>query len=483
MQAPTLDSIAKLEEQLTKRFDSKLLVNPDLNRSLVSFQANKRKSGFRWFKYKEGFSAGLVDYILAHLGIDSGTLLDPFAGSGAALFVASNVGLSSVGIELLPVGKEIINCRKHAMNGHSAEIKKALNRWIKTKPWTTKKPGQAFSHLRITNGAFPIETEVALGKYRAAINREENPEIQDILRFAVMCILEEISYTRKDGQYLRWDQRSGRRQGARPFDKGMIYSFDEAIERKLTQICSDMGEEQPTLFGDTKPKGDVDVLVGSCLDQLPQLDAGSIDCLITSPPYCNRYDYTRTYALELAFLGTDEDRIKELRQAMVTCTVENREKTDLDSRGNNPSLFAKAERAFQEQMLINSIIQYLEDRKAAKLLNNTGIPRMVRGYFREMSLVIFECARVLKPGAPLVMVNDNVRYEGAGVPVDLILSDIAEQAGFEIEKIWVLPVGKGNSSQQMGKHGRDELRKCVYIWRAPKGKRAKKQAPRLVVQQ
>lgn len=61
------------------------------------------------------------------------------------------------------------------------------------------------------------------------------------------------------------------------------------------------------------------------------------------------------------------------------------------------------------------------------------------------------------------MVNDNVYYEGAAVSVDLILSDIAEQASFEIETIWVLPIGKGNSSQQMGKHDRNELRKCVYV--------------------
>ena len=63
------------------------------------------------------------------------------------------------------------------------------------------------------------------------------------------------------------------------------------------------------------------------------------------------------------------------------------------------------------------------------------------------------------------MVNDNVRYQGATIPVDLILSDIARRAGFEVEEIWVLPVGKGNSSQQMGKHGRKEIRKCVYVWR------------------
>lgn len=62
------------------------------------------------------------------------------------------------------------------------------------------------------------------------------------------------------------------------------------------------------------------------------------------------------------------------------------------------------------------------------------------------------------------MVNDNVRYGGEEIPVDLILSDFAENIGFKINKIWILPTGKGNSSQQMGKHGRSELRKCVYIW-------------------
>jgi hypothetical protein len=63
------------------------------------------------------------------------------------------------------------------------------------------------------------------------------------------------------------------------------------------------------------------------------------------------------------------------------------------------------------------------------------------------------------------MVNDNVRYAGASLPVDIILTEIAEQLGFKGETIMVLPNGKGNSSQQMGAHGRDPLRKCVYVWR------------------
>jgi hypothetical protein len=62
------------------------------------------------------------------------------------------------------------------------------------------------------------------------------------------------------------------------------------------------------------------------------------------------------------------------------------------------------------------------------------------------------------------MVNDNVRYGGEEIPVDLILSEFAEAFGFSTENIFVLPRGKGNSSQQMGNYGRTEIRKCVYVW-------------------
>jgi hypothetical protein len=34
-------------------------------------------------------------------------------------------------------------------------------------------------------------------------------------------------------------------------------------------------------------------------------------------------------------------------------------------------------------------------------------------------------------------------------------------------RIVVQPNGKGNSSQQMGEHGREALRKCVYVWQKP----------------
>ncbi len=244
-QDKALEAIAKTESALTARFKKKLILNTNLDRTLVSFQANKKQNGYRWFKYKEGFSASLISYICRHLGIESGRLLDPFAGSGAAMFAASNIGIASTGIELLPVGREIIDCRKRALNGKKIGLMNTINRWIIGKPWKQTKARLPFSHLRITKGAFPEETEIGLERYLAAVKDERDSDAKAILRFAAMCVLEEISYTRKDGQYLRWDQRSGRRQGARPFDKGTIYSFDVAIVQKLAQICDDIRGDAP----------------------------------------------------------------------------------------------------------------------------------------------------------------------------------------------------------------------------------------------
>jgi hypothetical protein len=160
-------------------------------------------------------------------------------------------------------------------------------------------------------------------------------------------------------------------------------------------------------------------------------------------------------------LGTSEQELINLRQQMLSCTVENRAK---DLLGMNPR-WRDAISSADHQKLLQAILRYLDDQRSQGMLNNNGIPRMVRGYFYEMACVIAECSRVMKPNAPLFMVNDNVRYAGASISVDMILSNLAEKLGFSVENILILPDGKGNSSQQMGRHGRELLRKCVYVWR------------------
>ncbi|MCI0348112.1 MAG: site-specific DNA-methyltransferase [Acidobacteriales bacterium] len=457
----SLAHIAALDGRLEAKFRDRLKIQPQLTRQLVSFQANKERAGYRWYKYKEAFSASLVEYFLHKYEISGGCILDPFAGMGTTLFCASALGLDSVGIELLPVGRQLIETRLLVERSLDKADLGRVRQWRQDKPWERSSVTLGVPALRITTGAYPPDTLASIERFLGACQRE-NVRVQAVLRLALLCILESISYTRKDGQYLRWDHRSGRRQGSRPFDKGQILPFDKAMAAKLHEILSDI-EQKPSadLFAQPCNAGAIHLMPGSCLDVLPHLRNDEYQAIFTSPPYCNRYDYTRTYALELALLGIDETVLSTLRQEMLSCTVENRSK-DLLSKNAE---WARAVAVADGLELLQEILKYLEGMKARDALNNPGIPRMVRGYFYEMACVLAECGRVLKPGGLLIMVNDNVRYAGACVSVDLILSEMADLLGLTVEKIFVLPNGKGNSSQQMGLHGRDELRKCVYVWR------------------
>lgn len=460
-----LKKIQKLDSSLTNYYSEKIKFEPKLNRKIVSFQANKEIAYYRWYKYKEAFSTELVQYLANKYCKNKGKILDPFAGIGTTLFSCSQLGFDTDGIEVLPIGQYIIEANIIARNHNKQKIANRLKYWKVNKVWKGKGNTKDFKVLPITEAAYTKETEYKIKRYLAELDLEE-PSLRKILLFALLCVLESISFTRKDGQYLRWDYRSGRRKGKNTFNKGQILSFDEAIINKLNEIIQDIliGDIKQDIFSylENQPaRGQINILKGSCLNILPTLKTESYGGIITSPPYCNRYDYTRTYALEHALLGIKNSELASLRQAMLSCTVENKQK-DLLSLNNE---WSKAINICDRLPLLQEISNYLDYKKEQKELNNKGIARMVKNYFYEMACVIQECYRVLEKDSFICMVNDNVRYAGASISVDLILAKIAEDIGFTIENILVLPQGKGNSSQQMGKHGRSPLRKCIYIWK------------------
>ena len=460
-----LMKIQELDVALADHFSDKLIIDEVLTRKIVSFQANKTRTCYRWYKYKEAFSANLVEYLFKKYKVNKGKILDPFSGAGTALFACSDLGYDAEGIELLPVGQKIVEANIIARTNRKEDIVNRLRHWSLEEVWNKKGETKNFEVLRITDGAYPKETEHRIKRYLHEIDHE-NSDIKNLLIFALLCVLESISYTRKDGQYLRWDYRSGRRKETNVFNKGEILSFDAAIKSKLEEILCDISIDDNgiDLFSIKKKEimpGGIEILKGSCLELLPTIESGSYTGIITSPPYCNRYDYTRTYALEHALLGVREDSLVALRQAMLSCTVENKKKELLSFNEK----WREAINICDRQPLLQVILGYLDYKKEKKELNNSGIARMVRGYFYEMACVVQECYRTLEKNSYMFMVNDNVRYAGVAISVDMILSRIAEELGFEVENILVLPQGKGNSSQQMGRHGREALRKCVYVWR------------------
>ena len=101
---------------------------------------------------------------------------------------------------------------------------------------------------------------------------------------------------------------------------------------------------------------------------------------------------------------------------------------------------------------------------AGQNLNNPRIPVMIKSYFEDMNLVLQELAQVCRPGARVALVVANARFHGELIPVDLLLSDLAVGAEFEVERI-IITRYKGNSSQQMGRFGRVAVRESIAVWR------------------
>jgi DNA modification methylase len=474
------NGVASQEERLAleRRYAHLLVETDQFDRQLVSYQGNKGEILHSWIKYREGFSAQLVETLIRAFDIQPGdTILEPFSGSATTLLVAKAHGINAVGIEILPLCQLSWEAKSLVFAYDLDELEKLYGLIQRSEPGLSDKE---FPHLVITRSAFSPQVESQLMYYVEwvkTLGLSVHTEL--LVRLVFASILEEISFTRKDGQYLRWDSRSEKlkrrnkirvSQGKKPFkgmDKGPLPGVKEALLGALRVIIDDIRELQ------CQPRLDStqELVYGSALMALPQFADDLFAAVITSPPYCNRYDYTRTYALELAFLGVDEGGIRDLRQSQLSCTVEN--KTKLDTlRQHYESLnavdrFERILAAVQSNLAFQEINHALQVRWDRGEINNRGILSMVDGYFTELVFVFAEILRTCRSGANVAFVNDNVRYGGEVIPVDLLTTDLAARLGFEPVKVYVLPQRKGNSSQQMGRFGREALRKSITVWRKP----------------
>ena len=443
-------------QRLSERFSDRLSVNPVYSRKTVSYQGNRNVPGFRWMKYKEGFSRELVSRLIDEYRPEA--VLDPFSGMGTTPLVAVGKGKEATGIEIMPIGVLAAEGITQAANGVSvSEFDQVRGKIIKYIRSHQIAPCEfSFPHVRITEKAFSRFSELEIAKARQFISLVDSLPIRTLLNLACISALEQSSYTRKDGQYLRWDRRSGRPKAK--LEMGCIPPFNHVLESKLAEMSQDISVLKDWYHG-----GHPNLMTGSSLELLRTVPQGAFDMVVTSPPYANRYDYTRTYALELAWLGYNQEKFSNLRQRMLSATVENKTKIEWLNQvySNDNEIISHAQNIYSESA-VHEVLSILRER--IDELSNRHIIRLIEGYFFEMAVIIAELGRIMRPNGIVIMVNDNVQYHGEEIPVDFVLSDYAERSGFVCTDIWMLPKGKGNSSQQMAKFGRREIRKCVYKW-------------------
>jgi tRNA G10 N-methylase Trm11 len=400
---------------------------------LVSYVGNKSVPLLRLYRYKEAFAFHFVEAFISRLGLrEKDYLFDPFCGMGTTLFAASQKGISSIGVDKLPIGVFVARTLPTFYLLKPGQIRKTFEK-LKTKVHRAP-PASVALDVAIMKVAFPPDTLLALRKWKTVIDDLKSP-LKDVFVLLFLSILEPCSYTSKDGQFLRLVRE---KETAKP---------EEALERKVNESERDVqlikelkynhSVQRPSVYlGDTRDLSDI------TFDRQPT-------AIITSPPYANRYDYTRSYSLELCFnFVRDFTELKALRFGILRSHIES--KVGTEEKPPHPA--------------VKEVVDILRER--GKALNNPRIPDMLIGYFVDMQKAIGEWGRILAPRARVALVVDNVRFEGELLPVDLVLSEMAEEAGFQVDEIIVARY-KGNSSQQMGKYGRVPVRESIVVWTKP----------------
>jgi len=417
---------------LERKYSSRIAENLQIG-TLVSYQGNKKLPLLRLFRYKEAFSQQFVrDFFREYKIGTKDYVLDPFCGMGTTLLTACINGISSIGVDRLPTGVFVASTLPKMLDLQPGALTKAFERASKFYPTATE--AQVADDVQIMKIAFPPEHLSALRKWKTAIVEAE-PPCQEVLNLLYLSIIESCSFTSKDGQFLRFLPE---KQTYHPTD--LLTQKVKEAEQDLLMLRQ-LGWNQQHILpcvvqGDTRDLSDVP------FEREPSF-------ILTSPPYANRYDYTRSYSLELCFNFVDDfDALKELRFGILRSHIE--VKADKNDVSPHPA--------------VAEVLNRLAEKNEVEKMNNLKIPVMLLAYFVDMHKVVKEWSRVCVRGARVAMVVDNVRFEGEHVPVDLILSDLAEQEGFEVEKIIVARY-KGNSSQQMGKYGRLPVRESITIWR------------------
>lgn len=229
-------------------------------------------------KYKEGFSQQLVERFLYQHNPKS--VLDPFAGIGTTPLTATWNQSNGTGIEIMPIGVRIGKGIAAAANDISlGDLRQAGDKLLR-RISSGKNGSDAFyfPHVNITRNAFSNEAENEITLAREFLASMDDFSIKLILDLACMAVLEASSYTRKDGQYLRWDYRSGRPLRSK-VDKGQIIPFRFALDAKLNEIYQDV-DILKQLKGNSIPN----LICGSSLEELKRLPSEEYELVITSPP-------------------------------------------------------------------------------------------------------------------------------------------------------------------------------------------------------
>jgi SAM-dependent methyltransferase len=299
-------------------------------------------------------------------------VLDPMAGSGTVLRQASEHGHSAIGFDMDPMAVLISRVWTTPVSDRGVERLHArvvsqvrrLGRELPALPWIDEdEETAAFVRYWFAPKQRDVLRRIAfvLADGRTASSN------YDVLRVA----LSRIIITKDRGASLARDVSH-----SRPHKVETTSPFDviDAFERSVATVRR--------LLAASPPPGEVEVGLGDAR-QLTTIDNGSVDLVLTSPPYLNQIDYIRGHRLALVWFGHRLTALRSIRASTIGAER-------APDRNGPPELFHEIVRSMAPA--------------------NTLSPRhgaMVSRYAEDIYRMMSEIARVLRPRGRAVLVIGN----------------------------------------------------------------------------
>jgi DNA modification methylase len=279
------------------------------------------------YPYYAGFSQTFAEELISSLSLPRrSVILDPWNGSGTTMTSSVTEGHVGIGYDINPV--MVIASKARLLGCLTKESVKPLLSEISIRakriaPPSLGRPDPLSLWFCDQSCSFVRRIEASLQHLlvNANVHRllsEDSivNDLSDLASFFYVALFRSLRTVLADffASNPTWVKApASKRERRRTSLSAILRTFQNEVFQMAATLRVDANG--------SKENGSANVCIGSS-ERLP-LRAGSIDCVITSPPYCTRIDYAIATKIELALLGIDyENGLDRLRRAMIgTSTV------------------------------------------------------------------------------------------------------------------------------------------------------------------